>query len=90
MLHCEICYLLSTASAALAKVYTISQLGSLLQRSLSSQLSADVTSLLSQMMYVDLVPPAPTPSQTLSAVSMVTSMPEVMETLVKRYQSLFL
>lgn len=64
------------------------------------------TQILSKLLFIDLIPPAVTapssPShlatsnqtqhahQTLAVISTAAAMPEVMETLVKRYQSLFL
>ena len=66
----------------------------------------DITQLLSKLLFIDLIPPLTTPPspthlsspgvgpapsrQTLAVISTASEMPEVMDTLVKRYQSLFL
>ena len=69
----------------------------------SSQQLLEPTLLLSKLLSIDLIPPLATPPspsglahsapptrQTLAVISTAAAMPEVMETLVKRYQSLFL
>lgn len=90
-----ILYPLSYSSGKLLPVHFLSQ----------SQQLMDTTQLLSKLLFVDLIPPlAPPPSpshlgpthsipptrQTLAVISTAAAMPDVMETLVKRYQSLFL
>ena len=60
-----------------------------------SQRAGDATAVLSVLMFVDLIPPKTTPPsspapQTLAAISNAGELPAVMDTLVKRYQSLFL
>ena len=71
-----------------------------------SQQLLDLTQLLSKLLFIDLIPPLTTPPspthlsspgvvhapsrQTLAVISTAAEMPEVMDTLVKRYQSLFL
>ena len=68
-----------------------------------SQQLLEPTQILSKLLFIDLIPPTVAPSspshlatptdptpQTLAVISTAAAMPEVMETLVKRYQSLFL
>lgn len=70
-----------------------------------SQQLLEATELLAKLLFIDLIPPLVAPSspshlsapgmsapprQTLAVISTADAMPEVMETLVKRYQSLFL
>jgi len=56
------------------------------------QKTKGLMSVLSEVMYVDLIPPkaTPTQNQVLAAISTATELPEVMDSLIKRYQSLFL
>lgn len=63
----------------------------------TNQVSMEPTALLSKMLYVDIIPPptsglaTPTPHPpSLAAVCSIAEMPEVMDSLVKRYESLFL
>lgn len=88
-------YPLTYSSGKMLPVHFLSQ----------SQQLLKLTQLLSKLLFIDLIPPlasppspshlcpthsAPPTRQTLAVISTASAMPEVMETLVKRYQSLFL
>lgn len=72
--------------------------------SLQRSSDPDAIQILSELMFIDLIPPTATPitplspsssssslpSQMLVAVSYAAELPEVMDSLIKQYQSLFL